>query len=139
MVFNTGAWFFDLVARGWYDDDGFWREISRLQDLYEKYAVYQTHMETPEVAVILDERAMNISGDPWQMGSDLMGDFRHELYRSGLSFGMYLIEDVIDNRVPDARLYIMLNPWRIDEESAENIAKVVNRPGKLLSGCMAAA
>ena len=130
MVFNTGAWFFDLVARGWYDDDGFWREISRLQDLYEKYAVYQTHMETPEVAVILDERAMNISGDPWQMGSDLMGDFRHELYRSGLSFGMYLIEDVIDNRVPDARLYIMLNPWRIDEESAENIAKVVNRPGK---------
>ncbi|MHB8963778.1 MAG: beta-galactosidase [Saccharofermentanales bacterium] len=79
MVFGSGYWWLDLIYRGWFDYDEFWEENNELQKLYIDYMKYKTG-EAPAVAIVYDERAFNMLGQPWQIGSDLLADMRGMLY-----------------------------------------------------------
>jgi len=128
MVFATGTWYFDLVERGWYDDSQFWKLHGDLNKLAEKYANCQKGYKV-EIAFVLDESAMSLAGDK-SLSNTLLSQNRKVIYRSGLSYGFYLINDVIEGRVPDAKLYVMMNPWRIDSKTADKLKKVLHTSGK---------
>ncbi|WP_457790642.1 hypothetical protein [Anaeromassilibacillus sp. SJQ-5] len=117
MVYGSGTWWLDLVYRGWFDDETFWKVNAEAQRAYAAYAAYQSGAG-PEVAVVYDEQAMNMLGQPWQISEDLLVKTKDFLYRSGYSFGYYSSKDVAEGRADDAKIYYMLTPWRLDAQTA---------------------
>lgn len=128
MVFSTGTWYFDLVERGWFDDAPFWKLNGQLAGLADKYQSLKKGSR-PEVAIVMDESAMSLSGDG-RLGQDLLAASRKVIYRSGLSFGLYMMEDLVAGKIPDAKLYVLLNPWRIDSAEAKKLEGVLHKKGK---------
>jgi len=117
MVYGSGVWWLDLVYRGWFDYPEFWENHHRMQMLAEKYSKIKKGV-TPDVAIVYDELAMNMLGQPWQVNSDLLTSMRKTLYHAGFSFGYYSSEDVISGKTDGARVYFMLTPWRYDSADA---------------------
>ena len=127
MVFSTGTWYFDLVERGWYDNQQFWNIAGELNQLQLNYGKFRKGYKF-DVAIVMDEGAMALSGDGTQ-NQRLLAETREVIYRSGLSFGYFLIDDVLEGRV-DAKLYVMLNPWDISSDEATKLKKVLHQKGK---------
>ena len=69
--------------------------------------------KTPDVCVILDESAMSLVSNAHGYAANGLQGARSTLFRSGYDFGTYLVEDVINGKVDDAKVYIFLNPWRL--------------------------
>ena len=132
MVNGTATWWMDLVYRGWFDYDAFWKESVELTRLAEWFADHRQNV-SPEVAVVYDEEALNILGQPWQYGEDMLNDIRLMLYRAGCSFGLYSTADVIENNAKDAKLFIFLTPWRLSAETADMLAPCL--AGKTVCWC----
>ncbi|MBE6885658.1 MAG: hypothetical protein E7486_01810 [Ruminococcaceae bacterium] len=126
MVYSTGTWYFDLVERGWFDSQDFWDQAGDLNALQMKYQSFRKENQF-DVAIVMDERAMALSGDGSQ-NVQLLANSRQTIYRSGLSFGYFLIDDVLEGRV-NAKLYVMMNPWDISEAEAEKLKKVLHKKG----------
>lgn len=129
MVYNSGTWFLDLIDKGWWDDEEFWREEQALSELAAVYASYKS-ADTPDVALVYDSRAISLLADPWNTSSYLYQRIRDNIARSGLSFGLYTTQDVAEGLVNDAKLYVMMTPWRMDAETVEKVGNVLHRKGK---------
>lgn len=127
MVYSTGTWYFDLVERGWFDNQKFWNTAAELNALQTKYYSYKT-ADKFDVAIVMDEQAMALSGDGSQ-NNQMLAATRQAIYRSGLSFGYFLMDDVLEGRV-DAKLYVMLNPWSISESEATKLKSILQKSGK---------
>lgn len=128
MVFSTGEWYFDLVTRGWYDDNEFWKKTKETEVIAAKYQNYKK-AKTPEVVFIMDEKAMSLMGDR-ASARQILAASRQTIYRSGLSYGFYLIDDLVSGRLSDAKLFVMMTPWRINSVDASVIKNIVQKSGK---------
>lgn len=128
MVFSSGEWFFDLVTRGWYDDATFWKKMNEASQLANKYQNFKKG-KTAEVAIILDEMAMSLVGDR-AVAQQLLAASRQTIYRSGLSYNFYLIDDLINGKLPDAKLYVMMTPWRLSDSDVAKLKPILQKSGK---------
>lgn len=59
---------------------------------------------------------------PFAVPRDLPNNISSELYRSGLSFAFAEINDVAEGRFADGRLFVFLNPYRIEHDCALRLA-----------------
>lgn len=128
MIRGNGCWIMDLMGRGWYDDIDFWKQIKSLKDLYSMYEKIRP-IGSPEVALVLDEYGMTLSGDP-KFNINLLGKLRDELYSAGVNFGIYQRKDIENGYAPDAKLYIMVGAFRLQPNMVSNLEKVLHQKGK---------
>lgn len=128
MIRGNGCWPMDLMGRGWYDDIDFWKEIKSLKDLYSHYEKIRP-VTSPEVALVIDEYGMTLSGDP-NFNINLLGKLRDELYSAGVNFGIYQRKDIENGFAPDAKLYIMVGAFRLQPQMVNNLEKALHQKGK---------
>ncbi len=129
MVYGTGYYWLDLIYRGWFDSDDFWKNAGELDELYYNYMKLKQGT-TPEVAFVYDELAFSMLGQPWQISTDLLGDSKDLFYTAGYSFGYYSIDDVIAGRTDDAKIIYMMTPWRMSQEQVDGLKKKLFDNGK---------
>jgi hypothetical protein len=110
---NFATWWMDLGATGWFNDQGLWDEMRRL-DALDTPLLQQPRAFRPEIAAVIDELAMRaVAAGGEALTSPGVAAARRPLGRLGAPCGFYLQDDVAAGRV-HAKLCVFLTPWRID-------------------------
>ena len=55
---------------------------------------------------------------------------RQTIYRSGLAYNFYLIDDLINGKLPDAKLYVIMTPWRLSDSDVSKLKPILQKSGK---------
>jgi hypothetical protein len=108
----------------------FWTLLERSERL-GAWALELERAPAAEVAVLLDTESFLYQG--CRNAIDLPGIFQQKLVslnRFGAPHDVYLLDDLLEGSLPEYKLYVFLNPWRLDERRRESLARVVCRPGK---------
>ena len=128
ILSGSAAWIMDLPAFGWYDNQLFWDAIGSVKKLYLAYMKHQS-LTPHDIAYIYDEAAMSVNASvdvTWSAivcGTD-------GLFRSGISFGLYSMDDLLEGRLDECKVYIFLNPYRIEHPKAKIIKDKLKNSGK---------
>jgi hypothetical protein len=130
LVRRMACWYMDLPGLGWLNAQDIWDDIVRLRSIYEKHVTDRPPL-APEIAVIVDEKSMFYLASSSAISNPLVAGMRYSLYRMGAPFGVYLLSDLCAGRVPEAKLYIFLNPFAVAAGEREAIHSTVRRDGKL--------
>lgn len=131
LVHHAGISWMDLWGEGWVHDTEVWQQAERLSTLYLAH-IRQRLPETPEVAVIVDERSLTRIQSPKALLEPLVVAQQEVLARAGIHYGIYLQDDLVRKAFPDAKMYLFLNPIQIDSEVREAIRERLQRDGKTL-------
>jgi len=113
------------------NDSEVWQQASKLSTLYLAH-IRQRLPETPEVAVIVDERSLTRIQSPKALLEPLIIGQQEVLARAGIHYGIYLQSDLVRKAFPDAKMYLFLDPIEIDSEVREAIRERLQRDGKTL-------
>ena len=128
---GLGVWWMDLWSHGWLRDEGIWENIESLCAFYQAYLPQLKGGYSPEVAVVGDEDGIKAFRDPWNQAKAVLQQNMPALYRSGVSFGLYLLDDVLDGRAAaDCKLYIIIGAYRLTRDKAERLKARLHRDGK---------
>lgn len=131
---NFATWWMDLGMTGWFNDTNLWEEMRRLAPMDQTF-LQQPTPYLPEVAAIIDERAMlETSASAWKVTEPGIYQVRRPLARMGAPYGQYLLDDVVRDRV-QAKLYVFLNAWQLS--SAQRKALQTNTRGAARIWCYA--
>jgi len=131
LVHHAGVSWMDLWGEGWLNDSEVWQQASKLSTLYLAH-IRQRLPETPEVAVIVDERSLTRIQSPKALLEPLIIGQQEVLARAGIHYGIYLQSDLVRKAFPDAKMYLFLDPIEIDSEVREAIRERLQRDGKTL-------
>jgi len=129
VTHNVGQWWFDMESR-WFDDPV-------LMDTLERcFKIAQRAMELPrrsvaEMAVLVDLQSVFYTAH-WKspggwLNDLLLNDQWRELFKSGLPFDLYDIEDIHNPKMPHYKVYLFLNPFYVTPERLETIHSVLSR------------
>lgn len=121
MIRGAAIWFMDLWAVGWLDEQEIWDNNGKLADLYQAYAMTQKSTPKLDVAFVVDEKAMSLVSQPTDSAWHFLSYQRYDFYRAGISWGMYTMQDLLDNRIKDSKVIFVLTPFRL---SAANVVKI---------------
>ncbi len=128
LTHHCGMWWMDLGV-GWLDGRDLWENAARLRTLWTKLAPAR-ELSKPDIAVIVDERSSLYLPCGNVVTRPLMYTMRRQLNRTGASVGYYLLSDLCAGRVPDAKLYVLLNSFAVSSGQREAIHRQVRRDGK---------
>lgn len=128
MVFGTGTWWADIGAQGWFNDQTFWNEVAELSDLYMKYNKVAAKAKA-DVAFIVDEAGMALDGAPRNVDFALIRGSRQPIYKSGLNFGYYLLDDLLNGKV-EAKMLVMLSCNSLSDSQLQALKKQVQQDGR---------
>ncbi|MEW6358164.1 MAG: carbohydrate binding domain-containing protein [Planctomycetota bacterium] len=129
FVRRAACWWMDLPGLGWLDSKDIWDNIAKLRGIYDE-GLERGSQYKSEVAIIIDEKsAFYLKPSPHVTG-DLIYRIRMDFYRMGLPFGMYLLDDLVDGKVPDAKFYIFLNAFCVTRGQRDAIHRIVRRGGR---------
>jgi hypothetical protein len=133
-VHNAGTWFMDLPAEGWLKDPGIWQEIRKLKRIYSELHRQRTLSAVhSEVAVIVDEKSVYAMSADNDLMQALLYKNRYALSRMGLTCGYYLLDDLVNGKVPQAKMYVFLNAIQLHgDERAYINTKLKNQDCTLL-------
>jgi len=124
ITFNLGCWYMDLLGRGWQYHPDIWEEISFLKNKYLELN-HELFFKNPDVAVIVDEKAMSYIAHAEALGINLIYKQRLEFYRAGVTFGFYNSSD-FENSMINPKLAVYLNPFNISNEQCEKIQQKIS-------------
>jgi hypothetical protein len=131
---NFATWWMDLGATGWFNDQGLWDEMSRL-DVLDTALLKQPRAFKPEIAAVIDELAVReVAAGAESLARPGIYEVRRPLARLGAPCGYYLQDDVAAGRV-SAKLFIFLTPWHLDAVQREKIQQATR--GALRLWCYA--
>ncbi len=116
LAHGLGCWYMDLLAEGWQYHPDIWALAADLKSRYFGLLSRGGPL-MPDVAVIVDERAMSLSAHAEATGMNLLYGQRLEFWRTGLKFGLYTAEDY-EQRGVKARLAVYLDPFAFTAERA---------------------
>ncbi len=133
IIHGTGMWAMDLVGKGWLYSSPVWKNLSQLNMIYQNYAASQTSRSKFDVALVVDEKAESINGQPSFTGIsyDLLSNARLECYRAGVSFSLVELGEVLAGKVDDAKVYIFLNPYRLSSAQVTTLRSRIQNNNKL--------
>ncbi|NOZ20536.1 MAG: hypothetical protein GXP25_05540 [Planctomycetes bacterium] len=129
FVRRAATWWMDLPGLGWLDSKNLWDDIAKLRHIYDEGLDRGTQYKT-EVAVIIDEKSAFYLKPSPSITRELISRIRMDLYRMGVPFGMYLLDDLVAGDVPDAKLYIFLNAFHMAKDRREAVRRIVQHDGK---------
>lgn len=125
---RTGAWWMTSGTRGWFDSEELWRDLGALLRHYKQRIDDVARYES-DIAVIIDEESALHT--EWNVGTrDLLYNSRSDLHRIGAPIGLYLLDDLIAGKVPEAKLYVFLNAFYVSPQRRRAIRSAVCRDGK---------
>jgi beta-galactosidase len=110
---RLACWYMDLGGTGWLSGPDIWENISHLQQFYERH-ISEPARWLPEVALIVDETSPFYTACSSELHAPLVYQMRSEFFRMGTSFRIHLLSDLVDGRVPPAKVYFFANCFRLD-------------------------
>jgi hypothetical protein len=85
-----------------------------------------------EIAVLVDDESFFYESD--RINLDLPLIFQQRLWglpRTGAPFDVYLLQDFIERRLQPYKLYVFLNPWRLDRSRREALNLELRKDGRV--------
>lgn len=125
---GSAVWWMDLMGEGWFRGDEIWTYLAKLQTNYQG-AIPTLQPYHPEIAVIVDQRSWLYTQPNRQLSVPLLNDFRNQWYRIGAPAGIYLLDDLAAGKVPAAKMYIILDAFRLERAQMDAIRKQACRKG----------
>ncbi len=133
-VRNYASWRMDLCGAGWFDAPEMWDDLKALKP-FELEALKHPKPYRPPMAVVVDESStLYVAHGGARATKPLIYDGRASLSRSGVPFGQYLLDDVIDKKV-QAEMFVFLNAWALTPEQRKKL--LASTAGKLRIWCYA--
>ena len=133
---GAGLWRFDLYSEDWFNADDIMDEISLERQKYLSIASDPSFFRkfAPEVAFIIDEKsARYVARAKSSINLMAMDMFLREgLQRSGTSVGYYLLDDLVEGRVPDAKVYVFGGTFHLNAAERGWITANLKRANKTL-------
>lgn len=126
---GTSLWWFLLAGNATFHQAEVMDEIARLRNLCDD-ALQHNRTPVSEVAVFADEDNMHFAPGDSPFRRALLRDTLDELARMGAPYDTYLLSDIAHPRLPEYKLYIFLNAFRVDESLREAIREKTTRDGK---------
>ncbi len=125
MLTRGGAVWWSAFGGG----DEMWAHLAALQEVYQE-SIPDHEPYAPEIAVIVDDRSCLYSHPSPLLLSTLLGTFRQQWYRIGAPVGMYLLDDLLAGKVPPAKMYVLLDTFRLDSAQLEAIRSRICKKGR---------
>ncbi len=135
IVRNLACWWMDLGRFGWYNDPNLW-DVMRWLEKADMDKLRNPRPFTPSVAIVFDEFSPVFTKGANPVSAPLVSINRQNFAHAGVSYGQYLLDDVIRKKVP-AKLLMMLNPWVMTAE--RRAALKASLEGKFVLWCSAPA
>ena len=85
-----------------------------------------------EIAVLLDDESFFYESD--RINLDLPSINQQQLWglaRTGAPYDVYLMQDFIEGRLNPYKLYVFLNPWRLDRSRREALNRELRKDGRV--------
>ena len=128
-VRGAGLWWMDLWSNGWLGTKDVWDNIETAKNFYDQYTRHMS-LKRPEVGIIGDEDGVKSFYNSCCHGMLIMQKNQGAIYKSGLDFGLYLIDDLMAGKLDHCKLLVILGAYYLDEEKKEKIKKAVYGKGK---------
>ncbi len=136
---GSGLWRLDLRKTGWYQSPELMHELGAEKAVGEALLSDPSHTVkfAPDVAVILDEAstfnvaATSSSSSAAVVRLDMF--LRDHLQRAGVSYGVYLIGDLVAGRVPDCPAYLFAGTYEVSTAERAWIDANLKKDGKTLA------
>lgn len=126
---GTGLWWFLLAGNATFHDEATMDCIARTRRAAGE-ALQADRKPVHDVAVFADEPSMLYSTTNLPFQRALLRGVRDELAVMGAPYDFYLLSDIAHPGLPDYKLYIFLNAFRIEEPMRRAIHEKVRREGK---------
>ena len=101
FVRGSAGWWMDQ-GTGWYDSwDEIWRNVAELEPL-ERETLARRRPYSPDVAILADEESLLCFGtESRRFAVPLLNKSRMAFPRAGVSFGQYVLQDVLNKPLPE--------------------------------------
>ena len=132
LVHSNGTWVMDLMGMGWYRDEKIWENMSELDKMYRSYSSAQQNLSRFDVLVVFDESAMSIERINYSIADYTLSNVKDAAYTQGMSVGFAEMQDVIDGKFNDSKIYLFLNPFGLTEEDADKLSQNLHDNDKML-------
>ena len=126
---GTGLWWFLLAGNATFHQAEVMDAIAEMKPVGDA-AMQADRSPVSEVAVFADEPSMLYSNTNSVFRRALLRTTLDELGCMGAPFDMYLLPDITHPDLPDYKLYIFLNAFKVDEPIRNAIAARVKTHGK---------
>lgn len=148
LAVGQGVWWYDMSG-GWFNDPTIMRAVEESTRGYRS-DLKDNELPRAGVAVFVDEKAWNhlASNDVPTLVHNAINQQIVELNSSGVPYHIYLQEDVANAKLPDYKLYLFLNAYRLEPKEWSAIQKLrrgnktlafVHAPGVVSKGLLGVA
>lgn len=130
LVYGYGTQWMDLWGQGWLLSPLAWEGARTQRQLWDwRTRVPQT---PPDVAVMVDPVSMAYVRAGSRLLEQLIVKAREALLRSGVSFGFYLLDDLVRRDFPPVKMVLFLNAWRPSRLVRDAIRRKLQQGGRTM-------
>ena len=135
---GLGTWWMDHGAGtggGWFADPELWKVLDQVKEM-DNEMLNRSKSYTPDIAVIIDEKSiLHLAGGSDKIGRNLIYQSRAEFARCGVSWGQYMMEDLLNGNV-FAPVQFFLSAWALTSDQREQLSSS-RQPGVTRVWCYA--
>ncbi len=126
---GTALWWFTLTGDDTFHQDEMMEDIAKMQKIGENNMSVDKK-PIHDVAVLADEESYyRMRMGVKELTQPLIRDMQLKLATMGAPYDMYLLSDIANEKMPDYKLYIFLNPFYVSDTMRDAIKKKVRRNG----------
>jgi len=129
---GTGLWWFLLTGNATFHQNEVMEDIKKLKSAWDS-TLGADRATRSEVAVFVDEESMFYSNKKPEFQDALLWETYSDLHRTGAPFDLYHLSDLGNPALPNYRLYIFLNAFKLSQEQKELISQRFKKEGKYLA------
>lgn len=119
---NFGTWWMDLSDDGLFSDPKVW-DVMRNFEKIENKLLEKPDPFRPEIAVLMHEPSiLHAAHNSNRVTWPLFRQCQQAMARCGSSFGLYLLDDLLDAKIQPEVLMLM-TPWALSPEEIEALKK----------------
>jgi hypothetical protein len=129
LIHRSGTWWMDINENGSFDDPAMWSPMSDYGvPLFTRiYANSQPYR--PEVALIIDLTSITYQKPDVDAVNFQRGLLRTALAKTGVTYGVYTLNDFLDGTLPPCKVYIFANVNYLTDDQIAQIQSRLNGEG----------
>jgi len=118
---NFATWWMDLGGTGWFGDQVFWQEITRLAPIVQDLLDHPSSF-SPAIAEIIDENSILYVGSAGVIPAlrPMIKIDRNSRSIAGVSSGQYLFDDLLADRLP-TQLNVIVAAYALDSRQRRQL------------------
>ncbi|MBC8230393.1 beta-galactosidase [bacterium] len=131
---DAALWWMEqgMGERSWFGSPEIQAELGRLVHIWEKTLSLERKTPTAEIAVIFDEKGPMYESLSNTLSWPLIYKQRvYGLSRMGAPYRFHLLNDLVEGKMPDYKLYIFLNCFYLNAAERKALDKKVKRDGNV--------